>query len=70
VLGDSRSKARTPPYVAGIEHNGDIILSLLVDTINGRTDRQDRRMRRFLDDLIADIDALTASNVAEALVVQ
>lgn len=70
VLGDSRSEARTPAYVAGIEHNGDIILSLLVDTINGRTDRQDRRMRRFLDDLIADIDALTASNVAEALVVQ
>lgn len=70
VLGDSRSKARTPAYVAGIEHNGDIILSLLVDTINGRTDRQDRRMRRFLDDLIADIDALTASNVAEALVIQ
>jgi hypothetical protein len=70
VLGDSRSEARTPAYVKGIEHNGDIILSLLVDTINGRTDRQDRRMRRFLDDLIADIDALTASNVAEALVVQ
>jgi hypothetical protein len=70
VLGDSRSEARTPAYVTGIEHNGDIILSLLVDTINGRTDRQDRRMRRFLDDLIADIDALTASNVAEALVVQ
>lgn len=70
VLGDSRSEARTPAYVAGIEHNGDIILSLLVDTINGRTDRQDRRMRRFLDDLIADIDALTASNAAEALVVQ
>lgn len=70
VLGDSRSEARTPAYVAGIEHNGDIILSLLVDTINGRTDRQDRQMRRFLDDLIADIDALTASNVAEALVVQ
>lgn len=70
VLGDSRSEARTPAYVAGIEHNGDIILSLLVDTINGRTDRQDRRMRRFLDDLIADIDALTVANAAEALVVQ
>ena len=70
VLGDSRSKARTPAYVACMAHNGDSILSLLVDTINGRTDRQDRRMRRFLDDLIADIDALTASNVAEALVVQ
>jgi len=38
--------------------------------INGRTERQDKRMRRFLDDLIADIDALTAANVAEVLVVQ
>jgi hypothetical protein len=27
-------------------------------------------MRRFLDDLIADIDALTVANAAEALVVQ
>ena len=24
--GDTRSEARTPAYVAGIEHNGDIIL--------------------------------------------
>lgn len=70
VLGDTRSEARTPAYVAGIEHNGDVILRLLVDTINDRTERQNRRMRRFLDDLIADIDALTAANVAEGLVVQ
>jgi len=70
VLGDTRSEARTPAYVAGIEHNGDVILRLLVDTINDRTERQDRRMRRFLDDLIADIDALTVANAAEALVVQ
>ena len=70
VLGDTRSEARTPAYVAGIEHNGDIILRLLVEVINGRTARQDKRMRRFLDDLIADIDALTAVNAAEALVVQ
>ena len=70
VLGDTRSEARTPAYVAGIEHNGDIILGLLVEVINGRTERQDKRMRRFLDDLIADIDALTVANVAEALVVQ
>ena len=28
VLGDTRSEARTPAYVAGIEHNGDIILSI------------------------------------------
>ena len=70
VLGDTRSEARTPAYVAGIEHNGDIILGLLVEVINGRTERQDKRMRRFLDDLIADIDALTAANAAEALVVQ
>ncbi len=70
VLGDTRSEARTPAYVAGIEHNGDVILGLLVDTINDRTERQDRRMRRFLDDLIADIDALTVANVAESLVVK
>ncbi len=70
VLGNTRSEARTPAYVAGIEHNGDVILRLLVDTIHDRTERQDRRMRRFLDDLIADIDALTAANVAEGLVVQ
>ena len=70
VLGYARSKARTPAYVAGIEHNGDVILRLLVEVINGRTERQDRRMRRFLNDLIADIDALTVVNAAEALVVQ
>lgn len=70
VLGDSRSETRTPAYVAGIEHNGDVILGLLVEVINGRTERQDRRMRRFLDELIADIDALTVANAAEALVVQ
>lgn len=70
ALGDTRSEARTPAYVVGIEHNGEVILGLLVEVINGRTERQDRRMRRFLDDLIADIDALTAVNVAEALVVQ
>ena len=70
VLGDTRSEVRTPAYVAGIEHNGDVILGLLVKVINGRTESQDSRMRRFLDDLIADIDALTTANEAEALVVQ
>ena len=69
-LVDSRSEVRTPDYVAGIEHNGNVILALLVDTINSRTERQDRRMRRFLDDLIADIDALTVANLAEDLALQ
>jgi len=70
ILGETRSKARIPEYVAGIEHNGDVILSLLVDTINSRTERQDRRMRRFLQGLIGDIDALTAASAAEGLVVE
>ena len=70
ALSEARSSARTPAYVAGIDHNGDIILELLVDIINGRTERQDRKMRRFLDGLIADIDALTIGDVAEALVVE
>ena len=69
-LGETRSEARIPEYVAGIDHNGDVILSLLVDTINSRTERQDRRMRRFLEGLIGDIDALTAASAAEGLVVE
>ena len=69
-LAASRSEARIPAYVAGIEHNGDVILSLLVDTINSRTERQDRRMRQFLEGLIDDIDALTIASHPERLVVQ
>jgi hypothetical protein len=69
-LGETRSEARIPEYVAGIEHNGEVILSLLVDLINSRTDRQDRRMRRFLKGLIDDIDVLTSASVAERLVVE
>ena len=70
ALSEARSSARTPAYVAGIDHNGDVILELLVDIINGRTERQDRKMRRFLNGLIADIDALTIGDLAEALVVK
>lgn len=70
ALSEARSSARTPAYVAGIDHNGDVILELLVDIINGRTERQDRKMRRFLNGLIADIDALTIGDVAEASVVE
>lgn len=69
-LGETRSEARIPEYVAGIEHNGDVILALLVDIINSRTERQDRRMRRFLEGLVDDIDALTAASDAERLAVQ
>ena len=69
-LGETRSEARIPEYVEGIEHNGDVILALLVDIINSRTERQDRRMRRFLEGLVDDIDALTANVAAERLVVQ
>ena len=69
-LGETRSEARIPEYVAGIEHNGDVILALLVDIINSRTERQDRRMQRFLEGLVDDIDALTAGVAAERLVLE
>ena len=69
-LGETRSEARIPEYVAGIEHNGEIILSLLVDVINSRTERQDRRMRRFLKGLIDDIESLMSASIAERLVVE
>ena len=69
-LGDTRSQARTPEYIEGIEHNGDIILALLVDLINTRTERQDKHLRRFIEGLINDIDALTVANLAQNLVVE
>ena len=69
-LGDTRSQARTPEYIEGIERNGDIILALLVDLINTRTERQDKHLRRFIDGLINDIDALTVANLAQNLVVE
>ncbi len=69
-LGDTRSQARTPEYIEGIEHNGDIILALLVDLINTRTERQDKHLRRFIGGLINDIDALTVANLAQNLVVE
>tara|TARA_Y100000385_G_scaffold148185_1_gene153747 strand:+ start:561 stop:1406 length:846 start_codon:yes stop_codon:yes gene_type:complete len=69
-LGDTRSQARTPEYIEGIERNGDIILALLVDLINTRTERQDKHLRRFIGGLINDIDALTVANLAQNLVVE
>ena len=69
-LGDTRSQARTPEYIEGIERNGDIILALLVDLINTRTERQDKHLQRFIDGLINDIDALTVANLAQNLVVE
>ena len=69
-LGDTRSQARTPEYIEGIERNGDIILALLVDLINTRTERQDKHLRRFIGGLIKDIDALTVANLAQNLVVE
>ena len=69
-LGDTRSQARTPEYIEGIERNGDIILALLVDLINTRTERQDKHLQRFLAGLINDIDALTVANLAQSLVVE
>lgn len=60
ALVDDRETQRIPKYVAAIDRNGDIILQLLVDVINQRTERQDRHLRSFLGDLIDDIDALSA----------
>ena len=59
-LVEDREAERLPDYVAAIDRNGDIILALLVDVINSRSERQDRRLRDFLTDLAEDIDALSA----------
>ena len=60
ALVEDREAERIPDYVAAIDRNGDIILALLVEVINSRSERQDRRLRSFLTDLAEDIDALSA----------
>lgn len=60
ALVEDREAERIPDYVAAIDRNGEIILALLVDVINSRSERQDRRLRDFLTDLAEDIDALSA----------
>ena len=60
ALVEDREAKRIPDYVAAIDRNGEIILALLVDVINSRSERQDRRLRGFLTDLAEDIDALSA----------
>lgn len=60
ALVEDREAERIPDYVAAIDRNGEIILALLVDVINSRSERQDRRLRGFLTDLAEDIDALSA----------
>ena len=59
-LVEDREAERIPDYVAAIDRNGEIILALLVDVINSRSERQDSRLRDFLSDLAEDIDALSA----------
>ena len=59
-LVEDREAERIPDYVAAIDRNGEIILALLVDVINSRSERQDSRLRDFLTDLAEDIDALSA----------
>jgi len=59
ALIEDREVERIPDYVAAIDRNGDIILALLVEVINSRSERQDRRLRSFLTDLAEDIDALS-----------
>ena len=60
ALAEDREAERIPDYVAAIDRNGDIILALLVDVLNSRSERQDRHLRGFLNDLVEDIDALSA----------
>ena len=59
-LVEDREAERIADYVSAIDRNGEVILALLVDVINSRSERQDRRLRDFLTDLSEDIDALSA----------
>ena len=47
-------------YLRIFEHNTDLIYRAIADTLNSRTDKQDRRLRKKLEDLREDLQTLIA----------
>lgn len=47
-------------YLRIFEHNTGLIYRAIVDTLNSRTDKQDRRLRKKLEDLREDLQTLIA----------
>jgi uncharacterized protein DUF6279 len=55
-----RDETVSAQYRSTYEHNLQVIFSALADVLNSRTDKQDARLRRELDDLRDDLETLIA----------
>ena len=55
-----REAARSPEYVAVYTHNSALSQAIFTEVINLRTPKQDRRLRRKIDDYREDFTALVA----------
>lgn len=55
-----REAARSPDYVAVYAHNSALSQTIFTEVINLRTPKQDRRLRRKIDDYRDDFIALVA----------
>ena len=57
---ERRDETVSAQYRSTYEHNLQVIFSALADVLNSRTDKQDARLRRELDDLRDDLETLIA----------
>ncbi|MCP5128403.1 MAG: hypothetical protein H6985_02340 [Pseudomonadales bacterium] len=57
-----RSETVSPEYVQVFEHNLNVVFAAISDVLNMRTEKQDRHLRRELDDLREDLQTLIAED--------
>ncbi|MEP4145779.1 MAG: DUF6279 family lipoprotein [Halioglobus sp.] len=56
----TRDQTTSAQYLEVFEHNSQMIFKALAQVANARTDKQDRRLRKKLDDFREDIESLIA----------
>lgn len=54
----NREKTTSTQYLEVFEHNSQVIFKALAQVVNARSDKQDRRLRKQLDDLREDLESL------------
>lgn len=55
---DQREASSSPEYLAAYAHNTAVIFDAVAAVLNSRNDKQNKRLRRKLDDLRADLETL------------
>jgi hypothetical protein len=60
----ARRENLPPDYVQTYDHNLDVVAGVIVELLNGRSDKQDKRLRNKLGDLRDDLNTLIAQGKA------